>query len=145
MPTTGNQMVNKTYADSLVPTPLNAVLIDGNQTLGTGIKTFTNLPESIAVPVSNAQLVNKLYVDGLTPATPTITQVLTAGNNGLDVSQIFSATASTTTTNIDDAEVQLINSSGGLYSLLEYDKLTIDDNAIKNMMHVKRVSNWKVG
>jgi hypothetical protein len=129
VPTTANQLVNKTYADSLIPTPVNAVTIAGNQTLTTGVKTFTNLPESVAVPTTNAQLVNKLYVDGLTPATPTITQVLTAGNNGLDVSQIFSATASTITTNIDNAEVQIINSSGGIYSLLEYDKLTIDDNA----------------
>jgi hypothetical protein len=127
VPTTANQLVNKTYADSLIPTPVNAVTIAGNQTLTTGVKTFTNLPESVAVPTTNAQLVNKLYVDGLTPATPTITQVLTAGNNGLDVSQIFSATASTITTNIDNAEVQIINSSGGIYSLLEYDKLTIDD------------------
>lgn len=127
VPTTANQLVNKTYADSLVPSPINAVLIAGNQTLTTGVKTFTNLPESIAVPTTNAQLVNKLYVDGLTPATPTITQVLTAGNNGLDVSQIFSATASTITTNIDNAEVQIIDSVSGVNSLLEYDKLTIDD------------------
>jgi len=79
-PTNANDLVNKTYADSLVPTPVNAVTIDGTQTLLTGIKTFTNLPECSAVPTSGSQLVNKTYVDGLTPATPTLSQVLVAGN-----------------------------------------------------------------
>jgi hypothetical protein len=128
VPTIGAQLVNKTYVDSLVPTPVNAVTIDGSQTLLTGIKTFTNLPECSAVPTSGSQLVNKTYVDGLTPATPTITQVLTAGNNALDVSQIFSATGSPTTTNIDDAEVQIIDGTSGINSKLEYDNLTITGN-----------------
>jgi hypothetical protein len=70
-PTIGAQLVNKTYVDSLVPTPVNAVTIDGSQTLLTGIKTFTNLPDCSAVPISGSQLVNKTYVDGLTPATAT--------------------------------------------------------------------------
>jgi len=209
-----NQRVNSLQAQinniiPVPPVPVTAVLLAGNQTLTTGVKTFTNLPECVALPTTNGQLVNKLYVDNfgmpnlqqvcddsnilsnfIAPSTasitstnftnnrqlllnanadptikmidnlnsahfttfdidtlnlngvstnwsaivagsvtPTITQVLTAGNNGLDVSQIFSATASTITTNIDNAEVQIINSSGGIYSLLEYDKLTIDDGA----------------
>jgi len=39
------------------------VSLAGNQTLTTGIKTFTNLPESSAVPTTANQLVNKNYVD----------------------------------------------------------------------------------
>jgi len=39
------------------------VLLTGNQTLTTGIKTFTNLPECSAVPTTANQLVNKTYVD----------------------------------------------------------------------------------
>jgi hypothetical protein len=64
-PTLANQLVNKTYVDSLVPTPVNAVLIDGDQTLGTGVKTFTNLPQSSTIPLSPLDLVNKAYVDGV--------------------------------------------------------------------------------
>jgi hypothetical protein len=71
VPTIGAQLVNKTYVDSAVPTPVNAVTIDGSQTLLTGIKTFTNLPDCSAVPISGSQLVNKTYVDGVTPATAT--------------------------------------------------------------------------
>jgi hypothetical protein len=62
-------------------------------------------------------------VDGHTPATPTITQVLNAGNNALDVSQIFSATGSTSTTTIDDAEVQIIDGTGKQTTILS-NKLT---------------------
>jgi hypothetical protein len=80
-PTIGAQLVNKTYVDSLVPTPVNAVTIDGSQTLLTGIKTFTNLPACSAVPTSGSQLVNKTYVDGAIPATPNLSQVLVAGNS----------------------------------------------------------------
>jgi hypothetical protein len=55
--------VNKHYVDSLVPTPISAVLIDGSQTVGTGIKTFTNLPQSVAVPTDPKDFVTKAYVD----------------------------------------------------------------------------------
>lgn len=80
VPTIGAQLVNKTYVDSLVPTPVNAVTIDGSQTLLTGIKTFTNLPECSAVPTLGQQLVNKTYVDGLPPFVPNLSAVLNAGN-----------------------------------------------------------------
>jgi hypothetical protein len=40
------------------------VPINGNTTIN-NIKTFTTLPQSVAVPVSNADLVNKLYCDTL--------------------------------------------------------------------------------
>lgn len=71
VPSIGAQLVNKTYVDSLVPTPVNAVTIDGSQTLLTGIKTFTNLPACSAVPILGSQLVNKTYVDGLPATTAT--------------------------------------------------------------------------
>ena len=104
IPTNANDLVNKTYADSLVPTPVNAVTIDGSQTLGTGIKTFTNLPVCSAIPNSGSQLVNKTYVDGAIPATPNLSQVLVAGNsanatsinmNTNAISNISTATAKT--------------------------------------------------
>lgn len=41
----------------------NYVTTDTTQTLTTGIKTFTNLPECSAVPTTGNQLVNKTYVD----------------------------------------------------------------------------------
>ena len=41
----------------------NYVTLGTTQTLTTGIKTFTNLPECSAVPTSGNQLVNKTYVD----------------------------------------------------------------------------------
>jgi len=46
-----------------MPTPISAVLIDGSQTVGTGIKTFTNLPQSVAVPTDPRDFVTKAYVD----------------------------------------------------------------------------------
>ena len=39
------------------------VTLNTSQTLTTGIKTFTNLPESSAFPITGDQLVNKTYVD----------------------------------------------------------------------------------
>jgi hypothetical protein len=95
-PTIGDQLVNKTYADSLIPTPVNAVTIDGTQTLLTGIKTFTNLPECSAVPISGSQLVNKTYVDGAIPATPDLQAVLTAGNSATGANAKISLTDSGT-------------------------------------------------
>ena len=77
VPTLANELVNKTYADSLIPTPLNAVLIDGNQTLGSGVKTFVNLPQSATTPLNNDDFVNKLYVDSQTSGGLTLNQVLT--------------------------------------------------------------------
>jgi hypothetical protein len=58
-------LANKAYVDSLILTPLNAVLIDGDQTLGNGVKTFTNLPQSSSIPSNPKDLVNKTYVDGI--------------------------------------------------------------------------------
>jgi hypothetical protein len=64
LPVNPNDLTNKTYVDSLIPTPLDpVVLIDGNQTLGSGIKTFINLPQSNTIPLNNDDFTNKLYVD----------------------------------------------------------------------------------
>jgi hypothetical protein len=113
--------------DNLAPPAGGYVPINGNTTIN-NIKTFTTLPQSSVVPVSNADLVNKLYADGLVGSTPNITQVLTAGNIALDVSQTFSATGSPTTTNIDDAEVEIIDGTSGINSKLEFDRLSLTGN-----------------
>ena len=42
----------------------NYVDLTTNQTIASGIKTFTTLPQSSAVPSTGNQLVNKTYVDG---------------------------------------------------------------------------------
>ena len=77
-PTANTDGTTKLYVDTLDGAN---VKITGNQTVG-GIKTFTALPESSVVPTTANQLVNKNYVDTLpAPATPTLTQVLTAGNS----------------------------------------------------------------
>jgi hypothetical protein len=57
------------------------VKISGSQTLTTGIKTFTNLPECSAVPTTANQLVNKTYADGATSGFVTLatSQTLTTG------------------------------------------------------------------
>lgn len=63
-----NQRLNYilTLIGAIPPTPPGGyVNIDGSQTIGTGIKTFTNMPECGVVPTTNDQLVNKLYVDGI--------------------------------------------------------------------------------
>jgi len=81
-----NQRLNYILSllQGLVPPAGGFVTIAGNQTLTTGVKTFTILPECSAVPTTNTQLVNKLYVDGLTPPSDTLQQVLTAGSTAQD-------------------------------------------------------------
>ncbi len=77
-PTANTDATTKLYVDTLDGAN---VKLTGNQTVG-GIKTFTSLPESSVVPTTANQLVNKNYVDTIpAPATPTLTQVLTAGNS----------------------------------------------------------------
>jgi hypothetical protein len=149
-----NQRLNYilTLLQGLTPPPVGGyVTINGSQTIGTGTKTFTILPECSAVPTTNNQLVNKLYADSLTgtatniaggiasqipfqsapsvtgfiangtsgqylksngtatpswatipviPATPNLTQVLTAGNtaNAPLTLSILDGTLSTGTT-----------------------------------------------
>jgi hypothetical protein len=61
------------------PPVANIVTTDTAQTIS-GLKTFTTLPQSSVVPVSATDLANKAYVDGKVVSTPTLAQVLTAGN-----------------------------------------------------------------
>jgi hypothetical protein len=81
--TNNNSIASTAFVQSLISTiPTNYVTTDTTQTLTTGIKTFTNLPECSAVPVSNNQLVNKNYVDNSIPTnyvTTDTTQTLTTG------------------------------------------------------------------
>ena len=54
-PTSANQIVNKTYADSKVS-------LNGNQTIN-GVKTFTQLPISSNTPTNDNQLTNLKFVN----------------------------------------------------------------------------------
>ena len=49
--------------DALSTATANLVTLDTTQTLTTGVKTFTNLPQSSATVSNNADLTNKKYVD----------------------------------------------------------------------------------
>jgi hypothetical protein len=55
VPTTANELVNKTYADGKVSKTVADTI--------SAIKTFSVLPESSVVPTTNTQLANKKYVD----------------------------------------------------------------------------------
>ena len=57
----------------------NYVDLTTNQTITSGVKTFTALPESSAVPTTGNQLTNKTYVDGLSSVYVTLatTQTIT--------------------------------------------------------------------
>lgn len=62
--TNNNSIASTAFVQSLISSvPTNYVTIDTTQTLTTGIKTFTNLPECSAVPTTRNQLCNKDYVD----------------------------------------------------------------------------------
>ena len=68
--------------DAINTVGTNYVTTNTTQTLTTGVKTFTNLPECSAVPSSNNQLTNKQYVDNAFPTnyvTTNTTQTLTTG------------------------------------------------------------------
>ena len=91
------------------------VLIYGNLLVTGGVDPiYLALTPQVSGPVG---FTNPLWVDSL-------------NGNALRSENIkLTATASTTSTNIDDAGVQIIDSVSGINTLLEYDKLTIDDNA----------------
>ena len=100
---------------------------------GLGIKLFIQSNTATVTSGSVIYQTPSAYSSILTSVLPisaitTITQVLTAGNNALDVTQTFSATGSPTTTNIDDAEVEIIDGTNGINSKLEYDRLTLAGN-----------------
>jgi hypothetical protein len=81
-----------TNAISSIPT--NNVTLDTTQTLTTGIKTFTNLPECSAVPVSGNQLVNKNYVDSGVFVTLNTTQTITGDKTYNGTNEFLSLGAS---------------------------------------------------
>jgi len=83
----------------------NYVTTNTSQTLTTGIKTFTNLPECSAIPTSANQLVNKAYVDTgafvtLSGATQTISgdKIYTGNNDFLSL------------------EASIITNTGGIFT-----------------------------
>jgi hypothetical protein len=128
-----NQRVNALASKiNNIPVPpvadtLSAVLVAGNSAGATDINM--NNKDILAVDNINLTTINNLPYP---PAggSQNITQVLTVGNNALDVSQTFSATGSPTTTNIDDAEVEIIDGTSGINTKLEYDRLTLTGNYI---------------
>jgi hypothetical protein len=72
-----NQRLNNLQAevDNLAPSG-SYITIDGDVQVN-DIKTFTSLPQSVAIPLNNADLVNKLYVDSQSGGGITINDVLT--------------------------------------------------------------------
>jgi hypothetical protein len=127
-----NQRVNYlTGKINSIPVPpvadtLSAVLVAGNSAGSTDINM--NNKDILAVDNINLTTINNLPYP---PAgSQNITQVLTVGNNALDVSQTFSATGSPTTTNIDDAEVEIIDGVSGINAKLEYDRLSLTGNYV---------------
>ena len=66
-PSASADLTNKLYVDNAVAGVIGGtgtfLTLSGSQTLTTGIKTFTNLPQCTATPSSNSDLTNKLYVD----------------------------------------------------------------------------------
>jgi len=62
---TTTNIANTQFVQSAISTAgANNVTLAGSQTLTTGIKTFTNLPQSSATPVNSTDLVTKSYTDG---------------------------------------------------------------------------------
>jgi len=139
----GTTDLNMNLQDIIAVDNINLVTINGSA-YPPPPGTATNLAGGVAseIPFQSAPSVTGFIANGTSgqylksngtatpswdtiPATPTITQVLTAGNNALDVTQTFSATGSPTTTNIDDAEVEIIDGTSGINSKLEYDRLTL--------------------
>jgi hypothetical protein len=99
--------------------PTNYVTTNTSQTLTTGVKTFTNLPECSAVPSSNNQLVNKQYVDNGNFVNLTTNQTITSGiktfNDNLVVgSGINTKTGSNLTLNTTGGEDVIINGSNDI-------------------------------
>jgi len=67
VPSSGSQLVNKTYTDStfqLISNMSNYVDTTTSQSIS-GIKTFNSLPLCSVVPSSGSQLVNKTYTDSI--------------------------------------------------------------------------------
>lgn len=121
-PTTNNNSIASTAfvtnAVSSIPVISNYVTTDTTQTLTTGIKTFTNLPECSAVPISNNQLVNKQYVDNgdfvnLT-SNQTINGVKTFNDNLVVGAGINTKTGSNLTLNTTGGEDVVINGSNDI-------------------------------
>lgn len=119
--TNTNQIASTAFVQSVVssiPVINNYVTTDTSQTLTTGIKTFTNLPECSAVPTSLNQLVNKQYVDNgdfvnLT-TNQTINGIKTFNNNLVVGSGINTKSGSNLTLNTTGGEDVVVNGSNDI-------------------------------
>ena len=120
--TNTNQIASTSFVQSVVsaiPVITNYVTTDTTQTLTTGIKTFSNLPESSATPISNNQLVTKAYVDNGSFVNLTTNQTITTGiktfNDNLVVgSGINTKTGSNLTLTTIGGEDVIINGSNDI-------------------------------
>jgi hypothetical protein len=120
--TNTNQIASTAFVQSVVssiPVITNYVTTDTTQTLTTGIKTFTNLPESSATPISNNQLVTKAYVDNGSFVNLTTNQTITSGiktfNDNLVIgSGINSKTGSNLTLTTTGGEDVVVNGSNDI-------------------------------
>jgi len=90
-PTLNNEYTNKKYVDDQISTSGGSFVTIGgiNQTLTTGVKTFTNLPESSATPTTANQLIPKNYADN--------NFVALTGSQTITGNKIFWPTTGTTT------------------------------------------------
>lgn len=67
VPSSANQLTNKTYVDTQVATKTTLAIVQSNSSTFTGTNTFnTSLPTSTLVPSTGNQLTNKTYVDTVT-------------------------------------------------------------------------------
>ncbi len=120
--------------DNLTPPSGGYVPVNGNITIN-DIKTFSTLPQSSVVPVSNDDLVNKLYVDTHGGGgSQNLSQVLTTGNsagsssidmNTNAISNISTATAKTS--------LVVNNSVAGQNSTLTDKSLTVNNATLNGV------------
>ena len=67
VPSSANQLTNKTYVDTQIATKTTLAIVQSNSSTFTGTNTFnTSLPTSTLVPSTGNQLTNKTYVDTVT-------------------------------------------------------------------------------
>jgi hypothetical protein len=107
-PTNNSDFVNKLYVDNVFTGstgPSGAfVTITGDQTLTSGIKTFTNLPQSTATPTNNSDLTTKIYTDNLI-AGLTGTYVKISGNQTISDIKTFSSLPQSTATPSNNSDL----------------------------------------
>lgn len=88
-PTTGNQLCNKTYVDSVIPSLTNYMTLDTPQTVAlAGLKTFTSSITLISTTnlaslriLASSSVANINFMAGVTPSTSTAEMTFGSANN----------------------------------------------------------------